>query len=482
MCNQRQSTFFIPFLIMVLALWSGQAMAAIEVQQGAQLENESGLYLCRISPDGTYAAVGGEGLGYVRIYKTSTGALTGTANLSSGYNCEDVELSNGGDSIFVGGQLGGVYRFSKTGTQIWNRPDITGELSVGVTAIGNLVFTVDNNENFHRLSGNTGVDLIGPVAINSRGWSIWGVDTTADGGNRVLIQTNSDIIITNGFGTETHFYDIATGNSIHYTDMSPDGSHFAVSYRDPVTNNINVALYEIGVGEKWTVEVSDLADVSMDDNDWVYVSIANDDNILFNTTGGEILRWNAPNSFQSIDVANDGSRCVTEESNSTYVYNFVDDYNCYPDLHIQLYVTDVVEHDADTLKYTLSVANWYDIPPELLAPAPELPACGLNDQAGRTYIRIFGDEGSFFFSGCGAWGDGTSSENLKHIQILVDDDETDDYVYIQFWDRKCDTYMKSVYAYLRKPCPVGDIDGDCIVNMQDLALMAANWMVDNNPI
>lgn len=63
---------------------------------------------------------------------------------------------------------------------------------------------------------------------------------------------------------------------------------------------------------------------------------------------------------------------------STDVYDFVDEYDCYPDLHMQAYITDMVPYDPDTKKYTLTIANWYNVPPELFVSSPELPPCGLN--------------------------------------------------------------------------------------------------------
>ncbi len=480
MQNCRQFTFSIAFSVMMLALVSSPVMALIDVQQGAQLESEGLLYYCSISPDGSYAAVGGQSTQIVKIYNAATGTLTGTGTLPAGVETEDLELSNSGNRIFVGGQNSGLYCFDKFGAMLWNRPDIPGELSVGTTAIGSLVFTVSSSKNFYRISGVTGANLIAPVPVDTRGWWPWGVDTTADGGNRVLIQTNSDIIITDGSGTETHFYDIVTGNSITKAHLSPDGSYFAVVFIDPDTSIINVSLYEIGVGEKWTIETSNYAGVTMDDNNRVYVATSSGDNVVYNTTGTEITRWYASGKY--FDVADDGSRCVAESGTSTYVYDFVDAYECYPDLHLQAYLTDVAPFDADTQRYTLTIANWYDIPPELFVRSPELPACGLNDRAGRTYIRIFGSEGSSYFSGCGSRGDdGTSSEFLKSLTFLVDDGELDEYIYLELWDRKCDLYLRSTGAYSGKPCPVGDLDGDCIVNLKDLALMAENWLVDNNP-
>ncbi len=480
MQNCRQFTFSIAFSVMMLALVSSPVMALAEVQQGAQLESEGLLYYCSISPDGSHAAVGGQSTQIVKIYNAATGTLTGTGTLPAGVETEDLELSNSGNRIFVGGQGSGLYCFNKSGAMLWSRPAISGELSVGTTAIGNLVFTVDRSDSFYRISGATGANLIAPVPVDTRGWSVWEVDTTADGGDRVLIMTNSDVIITDGFGTETHFYDIVTGNYIHEAHLSPDGSYFAVVFLDPDTSIINVSLYEIGVGEKWTIETSNYTNVCMDDNNRVYVATSYGDNVVYNTTGTEITRWYATGKY--FDVADDGSRCVAENGTSTYVYDFVGMYECYPDLHLQAYLTDVAPFDADTQRYTLTIANWYDIPPELFVSSPELPACGQNDRAGRTYIRILGSEGSLYFSGCGARGDdGTSSEFLKRLTFLVDDGELDEYIYLELWDRKCDLYLRSTYAYSGKPCPVGDLDGDCIVNLKDFALMAENWLVDNNP-
>jgi hypothetical protein len=478
MLNRQLFPKCLVYALFLVVLGSSPLWAVVTVKQGPLLEEEGSLYLCKISPDGTYAAIGGDSTQLVKIYDTVRGLLVGTITLPTDIESEDIELSDSGSRIFVGGQSDGVFCYNKSGKLIWKHLNIDGELSVGATASGDLVFTVDKDGNFYRLDGATGSNLITPVSLNTRGWGAWGVDTTVNG-NRVLIQTNSDIIITDGYGAELFFYDIVRGNSISEAQLSPDGTHFAVSFQDPDTLNDYVALYEIGVGEKWKNQVSRYSDVSIDDHNRVYVATESDDNILYSRTGSELARWISGEEY--IDAANDGSRFLSQKANSTYVYS-VSGYECYPDLHLQAYITNVAPYDSDTKRYTLTITNWYDIPPELFVPSPELPACGLNDQASRTYISFYGSKGALYFTGCTA-RDGTSSEFLKNLTVNIDDDDvqSDPYIYLQLHDRACDQYINSNYAYLLKPCPVGDLDGDCIVNLRDFTLMAENWLVNRNP-
>ena len=478
MLNPRFIREFLVCLLFLMVLGSSPLWAVITVKQGPLLEDEGSLYLCKISPDGTYAAIGGQSTNLVKIYDAARGLSVGTITLPTDTESEDIELSDSAGRIFVGSQWDGVYCYNKSGKLLWKRPEIEGELSVGATVIGDLVFTVDMNEKFYRLDGATGSNLITPVSLNTRGWGAWGVDTTATG-NRVLIQTNSDIIITDGFGAEIYFYDIVPGNSISDAKLSPDGTHFAVFYKDPDSSKYYIALYEIGVGENWKKQVSNITEVSMDDHNWMYVATWGENAILYNGTGSELARWSSGSPY--IDAADYGNRCVSLRGNDTYSYRIEDEYECYPDLYLQAYVTKAAPYDADTKRYTLTIANWQDIPPELFIASPELPACGLNDQASRTYIRIYGSKGSLYFTGCGA-RDGTSSQFLKNFSIHIDDDDvlSDPYIYLQLHDRKCDQYINSNYAYLLKPCPVGDLDGDCIVNLRDFTLMAENWLVNHN--
>ncbi len=51
-------------------------------------------------------------------------------------------------------------------------------------------------------------------------------------------------------------------------------------------------------------------------------------------------------------------------------------------------------------RYCLSVSNRHAYPAWLFAPAPDLPPCGLNPYASRTWVRVFADDGTYLYGFC----------------------------------------------------------------------------------
>jgi len=54
----------------------------------------------------------------------------------------------------------------------------------------------------------------------------------------------------------------------------------------------------------------------------------------------------------------------------------------------------------DSTEYHLSVINWQEYPEELFAPSPNLPPCGANDSASRTWVTIVDDQDQFLNRFC----------------------------------------------------------------------------------
>lgn len=104
--------------------------------------------------------------------------------------------------------------------------------------------------------------------------------------------------------------------------------------------------------------------------------------------------------------------------------------------------------------YDLSVLNWADYPAELFAPAPDLPPCGLNARASRTWVDITGvepstEDESRIYSFC-ALGE---PEGLTGMWFAVPQGSPPpSFVYVTLWDRENDRIVVS--NRVRPPWPL----------------------------
>ena len=91
-------------------------------------------------------------------------------------------------------------------------------------------------------------------------------------------------------------------------------------------------------------------------------------------------------------------------------------------------------------RYKLGVSNWSDFPDALFAAAPDLPPCGLNPNASRTWVSIYDGDGTKIYGFCAL----SENESLNDIWFAVGEDETPpECVYIELWDRRCDLRYRS---------------------------------------
>jgi len=91
-------------------------------------------------------------------------------------------------------------------------------------------------------------------------------------------------------------------------------------------------------------------------------------------------------------------------------------------------------------RYKLSVENRRAYPDAMFAPAPDLPPCGSNTNASRSWVDIFARGGQRIYGFC-ALG---SSETLGHLWFAVPKGEAPpDYVHIVIEDRKLKTKLVS---------------------------------------
>lgn len=95
------------------------------------------------------------------------------------------------------------------------------------------------------------------------------------------------------------------------------------------------------------------------------------------------------------------------------------------------------------IRYKYDVLNKADYPAAIFAPAPELPPCGMNTKASRTWVDIFDQRGSRLYGFC-ALG---KPEDLRGIWFALEEGVVPpSYVYIEMNDRQTNTKYKSNLA------------------------------------
>ena len=116
-------------------------------------------------------------------------------------------------------------------------------------------------------------------------------------------------------------------------------------------------------------------------------------------------------------------------------------------------------------RVALTMANSADFPDELFAPSPELPPCGLNDRASRTWAAVFDSQGNRIGGFCAM----THNGQLDHLWFALEEDRMPDGVYVTLEDRLCGTVFTSNVAMLSD-----DVDGDAVPNRHDNCTVVAN--------
>ena len=95
------------------------------------------------------------------------------------------------------------------------------------------------------------------------------------------------------------------------------------------------------------------------------------------------------------------------------------------------------------IRYHFEVVNKDQYPAELFAAAPELPPCGTNAKASRTWVDIYTQSGKRIYGFCAF----SKPDDLSHIWFAMDQDVVPpSWVYIELNDRKTNTKYKSNLA------------------------------------
>lgn len=90
--------------------------------------------------------------------------------------------------------------------------------------------------------------------------------------------------------------------------------------------------------------------------------------------------------------------------------------------------------------YDLSVRNWAAYGPQLFELRPDLPPCGRNTNASRTWVEIYDGSGRRMYGFCAL----ASPENLNDIWVAVQTSaEQPSGIYIELWDRAMDVRVRS---------------------------------------
>jgi hypothetical protein len=95
------------------------------------------------------------------------------------------------------------------------------------------------------------------------------------------------------------------------------------------------------------------------------------------------------------------------------------------------------------IRYSYDVANKDEYPNDLFAASPDLPPCGTNTKAARTWVDIYDQSGKLLKGFCAL---GKASDLGKIWFALEVDKVPPSYVYIEMNDRKTPTKYKSNLA------------------------------------
>ena len=95
------------------------------------------------------------------------------------------------------------------------------------------------------------------------------------------------------------------------------------------------------------------------------------------------------------------------------------------------------------IRYRYNVENFNVYPKEMFAAAPELPPCGNNTKASRTWVDVYEQSGKRLNGFC-AFG---SPDDLNKVWFALESDVIPpSWVYIELTDRKTNTKYKSAPA------------------------------------
>lgn len=97
----------------------------------------------------------------------------------------------------------------------------------------------------------------------------------------------------------------------------------------------------------------------------------------------------------------------------------------------------------EMIRYSYAVENANDFPKDMFAPAPDLPPCGTNKNASRTWVDIYDQRGKRLYGFCALGKPG----DLNAIFFVLEANVVPpSWVYIEMTNRQTNTKYKSNLA------------------------------------
>jgi hypothetical protein len=188
----------------------------------------------------------------------------------------------------------------------------------------------------------------------------------------------------------------------------------------------------------------------------------------------EVKIYALNSSFETI-----GKLYKYSEGSFGFDHRFKIAYDCYSFGELKLYLEEVSPFSSgedNWFTYHLRITNTDIIPEDMFASAPDLPACGLNEEASRTYMHIYDQNDTLLTTYCGI----ESPDELEAFAFNINAaNPQPEMLKIELEDRRCYSLHESVWVDTYYACPIGDLNADCVVDLADLMLMAPDWLADS---
>ncbi|AQQ09048.1 hypothetical protein L21SP3_00846 [Sedimentisphaera cyanobacteriorum] len=445
--------------------------ASIQINHQCTITSTFPIHHAKISAAGNIAVLGSEYSRNIRIYDAYTGQLNGQYTLPEDCETESLALSANGQIIAAGVQgSDDIYILNSSGGLInsFSAATLSSQgWKVSITNDGSTIYAGVHNQ-FIKLRVSDGT-ILENKTIETDVWSIWEVSLSETAG-KVLLRTNSDIIITDTSGNVLSNYDIVEGNNMTSGDLSPEGDMFAVQYNDPDGEYRN-ELYTINGTEKWSeANTYYCRRISLDSNGYTYFTDADGYPCFYSEYGGRAAQYGDIHYGNIVDSIPSGMKVITASSNSTTakVYNIYDIWTSYDDLpRPEFRITDYYPDG----RVNIELLNSEAYPDQMFEEAPELAPCGLNYNSSRSWVLFYNQDDLLIYGSCAI----DSAEDFRDLKYPINREDHEG-VYMQIWDRKADMYYNSRLQYLDDIRPAADVNGDYLVDLGDVALMAKDWL------
>ncbi len=137
-------------------------------------------------------------------------------------------------------------------------------------------------------------------------------------------------------------------------------------------------------------------------------------------------------------ASNDATRDPTTSAVDTELKP--DATGCYRNLPAPKIAASYAFSTARYDDYAIQVTNWSRFPDELFVAAPDLPPCGLNTKAARSWVEMYRPNGERLYGYCALTGG--AHDLSSGMYYMVPAGSSGD-VYLEIWDRRCNLRYRS---------------------------------------